>query len=150
MGAADWEKRAIFAKEYAASGNGTQSAIAAGVPAASAHAVAYKWLRNTEVLALIRNEIDARLKDLGPIAVDVMRQVMMDERTPPQTRLSAARDVLDRLGWIPPKRTEAIQLQPKRPEEYTNEELIAIIHNAKANRLCEMPGTESTESTERY
>lgn len=132
MPATDWEKRAIFAKEYAASKNGTQAAIAAGVPAASAHAVAYKWLRNTDVLSLIRNELDARLRDLGPVAVDVLRELMMDPAVSPQTRLTAARDVLDRLGWVPPRRSEMAPLAPSKPiEDMTVEELKAIIALSK-------------------
>ena len=128
MPAPDWEKRTAFAKEYAASSNGTQAAIAAGVPAPSAHAMAYKWLRNTEVLALIRHELDARLRDLGPVALDVLRDLMADASVSPQTRLTAARDVLDRLGWVPPRRADAMPLHsPKTVELMSVEELKAIV-----------------------
>lgn len=131
MPAVDWDKRSAFAKEYAISGNGTQAAIVAGVPATSAHAVAYKWLRNTDILALIREEIDSRLRDLGPVAVDVMRQIMLDPDVPANTRLTAARDMLDRLGWVPPRRSEAAHLTTVMAlEEMTDSELIAVIKQA--------------------
>lgn len=135
MPATDWEKRAVFAKEYAISGNGTQAAILAGVPATSAHAVAYKWLRNTDILALIREEMDCRLRDLGPVAVDVMRRIMLDPDVPANTRLTAARDMLDRLGWVPPRRSDAISIAPAVPlEEMTNEALLAIIQRGSEHR----------------
>lgn len=137
MPAADWDKRTAFAKEYAASSNGRKAAIAAGVPVKSAHAVAYKWLRNTEVLALIREELDARLRDLGPVALDVLRDLMADPAVSSQTRLTAARDVLDRLGWVPPRRAEAMPLQASRSiEEMSVAELRAIVAQA-ARGTCE-------------
>lgn len=136
MPATDWKKRAVFAKEYAVSGNGTQAAVVAGVPAASAHAVAYKWLRNTDILALIREEIDCRLRDLGPVAVDVMRQIMLDPNVPANTRLTAARDMLDRLGWVPPRRSDAASITTATPlEEMPTCELMAIIQNAKKDNI---------------
>lgn len=129
MARPDWKKRGIFARVYAISGNATQAALAAGVPSASAHSMGYKWLKNTDILALIREELDARLRDLGPVAVDVVRQVMLDPAASPQTRLTAARDVLDRLGWVPPKRTEASMYQaPPTIDELSREELMAIAY----------------------
>ncbi|GHF13856.1 hypothetical protein GCM10017044_04930 [Kordiimonas sediminis] len=106
MPAADWDKRHIFAREYARSNNATDAARKAGVPAASAHTVAYKWLRNPQIVNLIKKEIDLALRDLGPAAVSVIRDLMTDPDTPPRTRLAAAKDIMDRLGWIPPKRTD--------------------------------------------
>lgn len=141
MPATDWDKRTAFAKEFAVSGNGTKAAVAAGVPANSAHAVAYKWLRNTDVLSLIRTELDARLRDLGPVALDVLRDLMADPTVSSQTRLTAARDVLDRLGWVPPRRAEAMPLRAEpNIDEMTPDELRALI--ARETRAL----TENTES----
>lgn len=130
MPAADWEKRSVFARTYAACGNGTQAAIAAGVPETSAAVMAHRWLRNTEIVALVRDELDTRLRDLGPVAVDVVRQIMLDPAASPQTRLTAARDILDRLGWVPPRRAEVslYQALPSAIDELSREELMAIAY----------------------
>ena len=104
MPAIDLEKRRNFAREYALTSNGTEAARRAGVPEDSAAQQAYKWLRNPDVLGLVREEVDCRLRDLGPIAVDTVRDILLDPKSPARVRLSAAQDVLDRLGWVPPKR----------------------------------------------
>lgn len=127
MASADWEKRQAFAKEYAISGNGTQSAISAGVPASSAHAVAYKWLRNPDIIVLIRKEIDSRMRGLAPVAVEVIHAIMIDPKTPANTRLNAARDILDRLGWVSPKKSSiSIRDETNDLTKLTIEELTAI------------------------
>ena len=127
MASADWAKRQAFAKEYAVSGNGTHAAIAAGVPASSAHAVAYKWLRNPEIIVLIRKEIDSRMRGLAPVAIEVIQAIMIDPKTPANTRLNAARDILDRLGWVPPKKSSiSIRDETNDLTKLTIEELTAI------------------------
>lgn len=127
MATADNEKRRTFAREYAACGNASEAARRAGVPASSAHSMGYRWLRSPDVLAMIRDELDNGLKALGPASIAVMRDLLADPATPPQVKVSAARDVLDRLGWVPPKRAElAVELSRKSARELSIEELRAI------------------------
>ena len=59
-------KRQAFVQHYAASGNATRAAIAAGCPGGSASVTAHRWLRNPAVLALLRDEINLYLRDLAP------------------------------------------------------------------------------------
>jgi phage terminase small subunit len=123
----DHEKRARFAKVYAATGNAARAARVAGVPAGSARAVGYQWLRNGDVLELVRQEVDATLRDMAPAALRAIKWLIEDPATPHQTRLAAARDVLDRLGHNPPKRAElAILPSEKSLCELTIEELRQI------------------------
>lgn len=100
MAKADWSKRQAFAEAYARCGNATQAARVAGVPASSAHSMGYKWLRDVAVADLIRTAMNDQLKTLGPAAVNVVREVMLSESSPANVRLQAARDILDRLGWV--------------------------------------------------
>ena len=131
MARADHDKRRRFAEEFVLSGNATQAAIKAGVPAASAHSMGYKWLRHPDVLKLVRDEIDSQLRSLGPSAIRTIRELMESELTPPQTRLSAARDLLDRLGWVPPKRANLVDDPASRDVALlTREELEAIAAGA--------------------
>ncbi|CAK0750264.1 phage terminase small subunit [Azospirillaceae bacterium] len=127
MAAIDQEKRRAFAREYAITSNGTEAARRAGVPEDSAAQQAYKWLRNPDVLALVRDEIDCRLRDLGPVAVDTVRDILLDPDSPARVRLAAAQDVLDRLGWLPPTRME-MKFEPANvtPQMLSLEELHRI------------------------
>ena len=124
MAKADWDKRRAFALAYVACGNATQSALAAGVPDGSAHSMGYRWLRDARVIELIRDAMNDRLKALGPLALQVIQDILLSEHATPQTRLQAARDILDRLGWVPPKRAEAVKPAQRRElVEMTLEEL---------------------------
>jgi uncharacterized protein with NRDE domain len=126
MATADHDKRRQFAQHYAMSGNATAAARAAGVSAASAHSMGYRWLRNREVRAMLREELDTQIRDLAPLAITTLRRLLVDEDTPPSVRLAAARDALDRVGFVPPKREEREGLMVnKAPAEMTTEELEA-------------------------
>ena len=101
-------KRKAFAQLYVSNGNATKAAIGAGCPAGSAAVTAHRWLRNPAVLALLRGEIDLYLRNLAPTALKALRHLVECPDTPPQTRLAAARDILDRVGFVAPKRSELV------------------------------------------
>ena len=120
-------KRQAFVQHYAASGNATRAAIAAGCPDGSASVTAHRWLRNPAVLALLRDEINLYLRDLAPGALNALRHLVECPDTPPQTRLAAARDILDRVGFVAPKRAElAVTVADKSLNELSREELERI------------------------
>jgi phage terminase small subunit len=129
---ADISKRRAFAQHYAVHGNASAAARAAGVPESSAHSMGYKWLRNNEVTRFIREEIDSQLRELGPVAIGVLKGLMADETAPASTRLGAARDVMDRLGWVPPKRSEIkFDAGERTADDLTTAELEQIIADAR-------------------
>ena len=101
-------KRKAFAQLYVSTGNATKAAIGAGCPAGSAAVTAHRWLRNPAVLALLRDEIDLYLRNLAPTALKALHHLVECPDTPPQTRLAAARDILDRVGFVAPKRSELV------------------------------------------
>ena len=131
----DLAKRLAFAAAYAELGNATQAARAAGVPAGSAHSMGYKWLRDPAIVEQVREAMNDRLKALGPVAIDVIRDILLSTQVSPQTRLAAARDILDRLGWIPPKRVEAQETVPHFAEEMSLAELEAVVSGLPGVRL---------------
>ena len=108
MPALDPIKRKMFTQLYVSTGNATQAAIGAGCPAGSAAVTAHRWLRNPAVLTLLRDEIDLYLRNLAPTALKALRHLVECPDTPPQTRLAAARDILDRVGFVAPKRSELV------------------------------------------
>lgn len=128
---ADIGKRIAFAGAYVETGNASESARRAGVPAKSAYTMGSRWLRDPRVAAMIRQRIDGTLSLIGPIAIQTIGELMMDERTPATTRLAAAKDVLDRLGWIPPKRTVKTDHRTKRIQDMSITELELVASGAE-------------------
>ena len=60
--------------------------------------------------ARIRQHARKRLTALIDGAIDVMWKTITDETIPPQTRLAAARDLLDRGGYAPVKQVEVVTI----------------------------------------
>jgi hypothetical protein len=136
MAAADWAKRSRFAEAYAECGNATQAAMHAGVPKPSAHSMGYRWLRDPQVTEMVRDAMNDRLKALGPAALGVVQEVLLSPTVSPQLRLQAARDVLDRLGWVPPKRPEPVtNTGPRDLTECSLEELETMVSGSPYVRL---------------
>ena len=106
MALPDVAKRQAFVRHYVVSGNATRAAIAVGCSPKLASVTASRWLRNGDVLALLRKQIDLYLRDLIPGALNALRQLVESKETPPATRLAAVKDILDRVGFVPPKRPE--------------------------------------------
>ena len=100
------DKRQLFAREFVACGNATKAARRAGVSAGSAHTMGHRWKNDPNVIAMIQEEVATALKELAPMALSAVRHLIASPETPPSVRLAAARDVLDRIGHVPPKRSE--------------------------------------------
>lgn len=107
-------KRQAFAEANVRCGNAAEAARSAGVPASSAHSMGYKWLRDAGVTEMVRVALNDQLKSLGLSAVSVIKDLMMSESAPASVRLQAARDILGRLGWVPPKRPDPVQETKER------------------------------------
>jgi len=73
---------------------------------------------------MLREEVDSNLRALAPLAVATLRDLLSNSDVPPSVRLGAARDALDRLGLMPPKRIDpVIELEEKDVTEMTRAEL---------------------------
>ena len=117
MALPDVAKRQAFVRHYVVSGNATRAAIAVGCSPKLASVTASRWLRNGDVLALLRKQIDLHLRDLVPGALNALRQLVESKETPPATRLAAVKDILDRVGFVPPKRPElSVQVEERSAE----------------------------------
>lgn len=69
-------KKAIFISEYSLRGNGTQAAIAAGVPESSAHVTASRWLKDPKVAAAIEEQRKLLASRLELTAERVLLELM--------------------------------------------------------------------------
>ncbi len=97
----------------------------------------YKWLRDRRVVEMVRDAMNDRLKALGPLAIGVVRDIMLSDQVSAQTRLHAARDILDRLGWVPPRRVIHEDHAEKSVEEMTRAELEYLVAG--------LPGTNADD-----
>jgi hypothetical protein len=50
----------------------------------------YKWLRMPEIISLIREEMDAGIKSLDPLAIRVIGKLLLSNLTTPHTRLQVS------------------------------------------------------------
>ena len=83
MALPDVAKRQAFVRHYVVSGNATRAAIAVGCSPKLASETARRWLRNGDVLALLRKQIDLYLRDLVPGALNALRQLVESNRDTP-------------------------------------------------------------------
>ena len=83
MALPDVAKRQAFVRHYVVSGNATRAAIAVGCSPKLASVTASRWLRNGDVLALLRKQIDLYLRDLVPGALNALRQLVESKRDTP-------------------------------------------------------------------
>jgi phage terminase small subunit len=123
MAKPDFEKKAAFTCAYAELDNATQAALWTGVTKSSTRRMDDKWLRDKRVVAMIREAMEDRLKALEPLTIKVIKDIMLSEHASPRTRLQAARNVLDRLGWVPPRPAEVVPMHQLNWKKMTLDEL---------------------------
>lgn len=132
MPSRDDEKRLSFARAYSRGASGKEAAIEAGVPVPSAAVMATKWLKDPHVIELIRGEVNSLVAQLSPLAIRTLRELISSPNTPPSTRLQASRDILDRAGLVPPKRSELdLKVESKSIDMLTRAELEEIVARTK-------------------
>ena len=102
------ELQSRFVDEYVIDGNVFQAALRAGYSETYAKANSYKLLDNVGIKEKIKEKEKEKEEYLrqrfafdAEVARDVMFQLMNDDDTPENVRLSAAKDFLDRAGYKP-------------------------------------------------
>ena len=73
--------------------------------------------------AHLRQLMADRLATLAPSAVDVLSKLMNDNDSSPKNRLDAAKTILDRAGFMPPKASDAPGVGEKPLYEMNRSEL---------------------------
>ena len=107
------EKQTAFVKEFALTGNGTQSAIKAGYSEKTAyqkgHQLRYQLARQIEdeTRKLMQSAVPGALAQIVDLAA---------RATSEQVRLQAAKDILDRAGLKPTERIENITVEKSTDE----------------------------------
>ena len=111
------EKQTAFIKEFAMSGNGTQSAIKAGYSEKTAyqkaHQLKYQFIREIEdeTRRMMQGAVPGALAQIVDLAATATSEAV---------RLQAAKDILDRSGLKPTERIENITVE-KSTDELRNE-----------------------------
>ena len=85
-------------------GSGVEAALSAGYGGGTnrdaAKTRASELLRNPKVLQALRDELTRRLNAAAVLGVNVLVELAADKQAPPATRLSAAKELIDR-GYGP-------------------------------------------------
>lgn len=90
------------------------------------------------MVELVRDAMNDQIKALGPLAIGVVRDILLSEQVSAQTRLHAARDVLDRLGWVPPRRVLHQTAEEKPIGQMSRLELERLVDGAAASEPGEV------------
>jgi hypothetical protein len=100
------EKQAAFVKEYVANGgNGTKAAEAAGYSKQSAKDISCRLKANPLIQQAVQKEL---VLAMGYAAVPALARVigLIDSARSDYVRLEAAKDLLNRAGYVPPTRVD--------------------------------------------
>ena len=107
------EKQTAFIKEFAMSGNGTQSAIKAGYSEKTAyqkaHQLKYQFIKEIEdeTRRMMQGAVPGALAQIVDVAATATSEAV---------RLQAAKDILDRSGLKPTERIENITVEKSTDE----------------------------------
>ena len=107
------EKQTAFIKEFAMSGNGTQSAIKAGYSEKTAyqkaHQLKYQFIKEIEdeTRRMMQGAVPGALAQIVDLAATATSEAV---------RLQAAKDILDRSGLKPTERIENITVEKSTDE----------------------------------
>ena len=109
-------------------GKGLDKAEAAERAGYSEATDAYHVLGNATVARLIDRTIRTQLREVAaPLALKVLTDLTRDTAVHPAIRRSAARDLLDRAGYVPPKAADA-DVNDKSIAAMPAEELAALVN----------------------
>ena len=130
------EKQSAFVKEFALTGNATQSAIKAGYSGKTAHAKGHTLRHQLQI------QIEDETRKMMQAAVPGALAQIVDlagHATSEQVRLQAAKDILDRSGLKPAERVENITIEKSTDE--LRRELAQLMGNALDPDEEEIPQT---------
>lgn len=93
------EAQETFVGNYVRFGDLAMAVAAAGVVAETGR----RWLCQPEILFAVHIEVAKRLQSSAPIAVRVLEDIFTDRTVSARVRVDAAKAVLDRAGYAPPR-----------------------------------------------
>jgi hypothetical protein len=111
-----------FVASYAQFGDLALAVAAAGVVPETGR----RWLRQPEILFAIHVETVKRLQSSAPIAAQVLEEIFKDASVSARVRVDAAKAVLDRAGYAPPKAAAPAHGRQVTLTEMSIEELRAL------------------------
>jgi phage terminase small subunit len=121
------ERQAAFVRNIVAGSDSVRAAELAGYT--NPYSAACMNRQSATVQTAIASELRRFLHaDAAPAALRLVYDVMRDEKADIKLRISCAKTVLDRAGFIPPKAKDESAFGNKAPSEMTAEELAAASH----------------------
>jgi len=112
-------------------GRGGDCAVLAGYSADSASVTASRLLRHPNVRKEIERLTREALGDHAAAAVQLLGRVVRDERAPLKIRVDAAKAVLDRAGFVPPRAPEPVVFGDKPIAAMSIAELEAVARETR-------------------
>jgi phage terminase small subunit len=130
-----------FVEQILEGHNTLQAATLAGVGSPQVHA--YRVASLPHVQAEIARQLGRRLaNEAAPVAYSVLVKILRDENAASRVRVDAAKTLLDRAGFVPPRAPDPPGTTGKQLNEMSREELRAVLTVAE-DRLAR----EATEVT---
>lgn len=131
------EKQQLFVLHFTSTpgaiGNASEAARRAGYSEKSAGEIGRQLLDKPHVMAAIEDANRRQISSTAATkATDLLVSFVEDETVSARVRLEAAKTILDRAGYIPPKAAAPAEDEHKPMSEMTLEELDAIIAKNKA------------------
>jgi hypothetical protein len=82
--------------------------------------------------AHLRQLMVEKLAAMAPAALVVLNDLMDDEDASPKIRLDAAKTILDRAGFVPPKASDAPTVGEKALHEMSRDDLAERVHQLQS------------------
>lgn len=123
-----------FTGTEGAIGHATKAALLAGYSENSAAEQGSQLLQKPHILEAIREaNRQAITGRMATKSAALLERIVDDETVSDRIRLDAAKTILDRAGYIPPKATDPDDDSNKPMEEMSYDELMALVRRAETN-----------------
>ena len=116
-------KQSLFVEAFVESGDAHQAALSAGYAAATARTAGTEILGVRHIAQAVALAVRERLVASAPMALRVIEMLMNNESISPKVRLDAAKALLDRAGYVPPRPRNETNAGEKLLHEMSVDEL---------------------------
>jgi phage terminase small subunit len=144
-------RQSEFVAAFVESGDAHQAALSAGYAAATARTAGTEILGIPHVAQAVAQAVRERLVVSAPMALRVIEMLMNNDTISPKVRLDAAKAVLDRAGFVPPRPRNESNSGEKSLHEMSVDELrdmAAKLEDEIAGRAKDVSSTTTAAPVE--
>tara|TARA_R110001606_G_scaffold384356_1_gene547166 strand:- start:103 stop:564 length:462 start_codon:yes stop_codon:yes gene_type:complete len=127
------DKQKAFVQNFSSTGNATQSAISAGYSAATAEQQGYTLKK--QLAQQIEEETRRVIGSTVPMAVEKLRSLLSNDKTPANVQLGAINSILDRAGFQTTHKVEDVTNQ--RTDAELRLELVHLMSSLQLEPVTE-------------